>query len=385
MGTTVGIYMVYRMIINYGAIGSIRWRNTMSPILYIAYLLLGLVSFMWSTDVGYSALQWFMDIECLVFAYYFMRSMLMIETFFPESDIRFYNIIGNTAFLLLLVFIVGMFVNPTSFFREVEGGEDSRLGGYIMNPNELGMLCGLGISCLIFDLYRKKRKWYVLLKIVLIGFALIETKSRSSLVGLLIIIFFHVQRSESKIMKWSIYLSVLAVIPIAVEKLIMRKGGVDDVMSMTGRLPFWKALINEGLPHEPLFGFGFMRIAYKDKFSSVHSYTAHMTHNTFMQVLMNLGFVGFTLVLLQVFFTVRGFTKEGTEKKLMLLGFLIPVLINSFTEFGIFGESNYSIFFYQLLIFSISFQKSKYYSRAEKLHLFKRRPHLIPALSPEIS
>ena len=376
LGTTIGIYMVYRKIVNYGAIGSFSWRNVFSPLLYMAYMILGFISFMWSTDVGYSALQWFMDFECLIFAYYFLRCMLMLEEFFPDSTIRFYSIMGNTAFMLLLIFTVGMFVAPDAFFRLVEGGEEARLGGYIMNPNELGMLCGLGISCLIFDLYRKKRKWYVLIKIFIIGYALILTKSRSSLVGLLIIIFFHLQRSDNKLLKLGIYVGIAAVIPIAVQKLIMRKGGIDDILSMTGRMPFWTSLINEGLPREPLLGFGFMRIDYKDTFSSVHSYTAHMTHNTFIQVLMNLGFIGLTIALFQLFFTIRGFTKEEQEKKLMLLGILIPVLINSFTEFGIFGESNYSILFYQLLIFSISFKKNKFYTLAEKVHLYKRRPEL---------
>ena len=40
---------------------------------------------------------------------------------------------------------------------------------------------------------------------------------------------------------------------------------------MTGRIPFWTALLTEGLPMEPLLGFGFMRIAYEDYFQSVHT------------------------------------------------------------------------------------------------------------------
>jgi exopolysaccharide production protein ExoQ len=376
LGTTLGAWMVYRMIVKYGAVGSFQWRNPFSPLLYVGYLLLGFASFMWSTNPGYSALQWFMDVECLVFAYYFMRSIMLIDEFFPDSHIRFYNIMGNVAFVLLMIFTVGMFADPDDFFRLVEGGEDQRLGGYIMNPNELGMLCGLGVSCLIFDLYRKPDKWWTIFKILIITYSLIMTKSRSSLVGLLIVVFFHVRRSDKQWLKWAIYAGVLAAIPIAVEKLVMRKGGLDDVLSMTGRMPFWKALIAEGLPREPLLGFGFMRIDYNETFSSVHSYTAHMTHNTFMQVLMNLGFIGFTLAMLQLAVTIGGFLKQEVEKKLMLLGILIPVIINSFTEFGIFGESNYAILFYQLLIFSITFKKGKFYSRAEKIHLQKRRPEL---------
>jgi exopolysaccharide production protein ExoQ len=115
-------------------------------------------------------------------------------------------------------------------------------------------------------------------------------------------------------------------------------------------------LINEGLPREPLLGFGFMRIDYKEYFQSAHTYPGKMTHNTFMQVLMNLGLVGISIVLFQMIFTARGIMRENAEKKLMLLCLLIPLIINSFTEFGIFGESNYGILFYQLVIMYITFR-----------------------------
>lgn len=376
MGMTAFVILLHAKIINKGAISSFRFRNPFSPILYFAYLLLGFISFMWSTDPGYSALQWFMDVEGLVFAFYFVKCLMLLDTYFPGNKIRFYNLMGNVVFVLSLVFVIGMLVAPDTFFRLVEGGEDKRLGGYIMNPNELGMLSGLGISCLIFELYRLKKKSWTIIKILLIGGVLIMTKSRSSLFGLLLIVFFHLRRSDNKRLIYGIYLAVIAVIPLAVQKVIMRKGGIDDVLSMTGRMPFWKALINEGLPREPLFGFGFMRIDYKEKFESVHTYAGHMTHNTFMQVLMNLGFVGLCLALVQLFLTLRGFMQEKGEKKLMLVGIFIPVLINSFTEFGIFGETNYGILFYQLLIFLISVAPPARFTPAEKLYLETHRPFI---------
>lgn len=285
---------------------------------------------------------------------------------------------GNTAFVILLIFVIGSIVNPDDYYREVEGGEDQRLGGYIMNPNELGMFCGLGVSCLIFDLYRRKQMVWTIIKILILGYALVITKSRSSLVGLLLIIFFHIRQSNNKKLELAVYLGVGAVLPIAVEKLIMRKGGIDEILSMTGRMPFWKALVTEGLPREPLFGFGFQRIDYKDHFESVHTYAGHMTHNTFMQVLMNLGFVGFTIAILQLGFTIRGFMHEQKEMKLMLMGILIPVIINSLTEFGIFGETNYGILFYQLLIFFISIKIHPLFTREQKLYIKHKRPDWVP-------
>jgi hypothetical protein len=96
---------------------------------------------------------------------------------------------------------------------------------------------------------------------------------------------------------------------------------------------------------------------------------------------MNLGFVGFTIAMTQLFFTVRGFLKEEKEKKLMLVGILIPVIINSFTEFGIFGETNYGILFYQLLIFYISLSVNPHLTRKELVTLRVKRKDYVETLS----
>jgi exopolysaccharide production protein ExoQ len=274
-----------------------------------------------------------------------------------------------------------MYVDPDTFFRLTHGGEEARLGGYIMNPNELGMLAGVGVACLIFDIYRDRNKVWTIIKLIVIFYALYMTGSRSSLIGGLLIILFHIKQSENKRLKALIIAGVLLITPLAIYKVVLKDGDssrLEEVMSMTGRLPFWTALIQEGLPREPMLGFGFMRIDYKEFFQSTHTYPGKMTHNTFMQVLMSLGFIGLVIVIFQMIFTFRGFAMEEKEKKLMLFGILIPIMINSFTEFGIFGESNYGILFYQLLIFSISFQRSEYLSTREKLNLeakLKLRAH----------
>ncbi len=381
---TLGVIQIFRSIVARGAVPSFKWQNTFSPLLYASYLGLGLISILWSTDKGYSMLQWFMDFESLVFAFYFMRCFMLLDTYFPGHHIRFYNLIGNTAFVLELVFVIGMFVKPETFFRLTHGGEEARLGGFIMNPNELGMLCGVGISSLLFDLYRRHQRVFTFVKLAVLLYAMLMTGSRSSTGGVLLIAFFHINRSKNTKLKLAMYLGAAAIIPVMVQKIWMKAGGggMDEVMTMTGRLPFWTALINEAFPKEPWLGFGFMRIYYTDTFQSVHTYAGHMTHNTFMQVLMNLGIIGFTIVLFQMTFTIRGFARtEDKEKKLMLMGILIPVMINSFTEFGIFGETNYGILFYQLLIFSISMRRADFITRVERLNLVRRRPDLQPSFS----
>ena len=67
-----------------------------------------------------------------------------------------------------------------------------------MNPNELGMLAGVGVACLIFDLYRFKNKIWTVIKILVIFYALFMTGSRSSLIGALLIIFFHINQTKNQ-------------------------------------------------------------------------------------------------------------------------------------------------------------------------------------------
>ncbi|WP_246223983.1 O-antigen ligase family protein [Fulvivirga kasyanovii] len=379
MGVLLGSYIMYRRIIQYGAVDALTGQNLLAPVLYGGYLLLGFASFMWSTNVGYSALQWFMTSQTLVFCYFFIKSLYLLDEYFPGHPTRLYNLLGNSSFALLLIFVIGMWTAPDVFFRMTHGGEEARLGGYLMNPNELGMLAGIGVAGLLFDLKRDHKRGWTIFKLIILFYALYATGSRSSLIGALLIIGFHVRQSSNKKLKALIFAGMLLVTPVAVHKVILKDGDtsrLEEIMSMTGRLPFWKALINEGLPREPLLGFGFMRIDYKEYFQSAHTYPGKMTHNTFMQVLMNLGFVGITIVTFQMIFTFRGIFRENEEKKLMLLSLLIPLIINSLTEFGIFGESNYGILFYQLVIVYICFKRGPALTPKQRIHLMKRRPEL---------
>ncbi len=380
LAMTAAAYGTYRLVLRRGAVDSFRWHNSWSPLLYGAYLLLGLISLLWSRNPGYSLLQWLMDVETLVFAFYFVKCFLLLDEFFPDSPVRFYHVLGNATFLILGVFLVGLLIAPETFYRLTHDGEEARLGGFIMNPNELGMLCVVGIACLMFNFYRRHRLAWTFVKIGLLLLALVLTGSRSSLVGFLLIVFFHIQQAGNKRLKISANLAVLLAVPALVPLVFIKQGGLEEVLSMTGRLPFWHALLTEGLPREPLLGYGFMRISYGEYFQSVHTYAAQMAHNTFIQVLMNLGLVGFTIVMIQLGATIQGFVRTSSPQlRLLGVGLLIPILINSFTEFGIFGMTNYGILFYQFLICFVSLRFHALLTDRERLRLLRRRPELVVA------
>lgn len=380
MGLMLAAIFIYNKIVNYGAVNNLGYKNIFSPLLYLSYMGLGFVSFTWSTNPGFSALQWFMTFQSLVFSYFFIKSFKILDYFFEGHTIRLYHVLGNSVFVLQLIFVIGMYIDPDTFFRMTNGGEEARLGGIMMNPNELGMLAGVGIASLIFDLYDRPKKVGTLIKILIVAYALFMTGSRSSLIGVVLIVFFHINQTKKQGLKFAIIGAVLMVAPFAVHQVILKGGDkerLEEILTLTGRLPFWEALITEGLPREPLLGFGYMRIDYKEYFQSVHTYPGKMTHNTFIQVLMNLGFVGLLIALFQLFFTLIALSTENKETRLMLIGILIPIIINSFTEFGIFGESNYGILFYQMVIFSIAFKNNPRLTTVQKIFLKKRRPDWI--------
>jgi len=379
MGMLGASWLVYVKIINYGAVDSLKIQNPLAIGLYLAYLGLGLASFIWTSDLGVSALQWFMTSQTLIFCFFFIKSLYLLDEYFPGHRIRLYNILGNSIFAIIVIFLVGMWVNPDEFIRYTHGGTEARLGGFIMNPNELGMLAGVGVAGFLFDIKRDNQKWIAIVKIVILLYALFLTGSRSSLIGAVFIILFYIMLTNNTRLKLAIIGGMLLALPPLVHTVILKDGDaerVEEVLSMTGRLPFWQGLINEGLPREPWLGFGFMRIDYNDYFQSRNSYPGMMTHNTFIQVLMNLGFVGLVIVTFQMIFTFIGISREEPEKKLMLLSIMIPIMINSFTEFGIFGESNFGILFYQLIILYIAFKRNPIITPAQRLHLKITRPDL---------
>ncbi len=364
--------------------------NRMALWLYFLYLLLGFASFLWTTNIYFSALQWLMIVQSLVQAYLLYRIFLIYNWYFSNRPIRMTNVFSISVFIIASILLIGSVVAPDIFYRATHGGTEQRLGGYLMNPNELGMLTSLGSAVAFLELGKAKNKWFIISILIVNFIALVLTSSRSSVIGFLIVVTIIVNRTASAKVKFFVYMIIALAIPPLVQLIIFKQGNVEEVMNMTGRLPFWKALLNEGIVKEPWLGFGFQRIYYTERFVSLFAYPGMMTHNAFLQVLMNLGFIGFAVAIAQIVFTVRGVVNiKNIEYGNIFLAFIIPLIINSLTEFGIFGNANYAIFFYQLLIFIVVLRPKTHlnsYEYIKELRLRKYyglpKPEIIPGTRP---
>ncbi len=328
----------------------VEYQNITPFLLYCGYLLLGIISIFWTSSIQYTILQLSMIIEALVFAWFYIQLVAFYNKI-SDNDARFSWLFGVATMWICIAFMLGLFFDPDTYYRQTHGGEVSRLGGYIINPNELGMLAVLGAVMAYTELrnvaFKMTQIWVLLASVAV----LLLTQSRSSLGAFLIVTGICVFMSGNRKLIFGSIVSAVFALPILVRTIILKQGDVEEVMSMTGRLPFWQDLIMYGFTKEPLLGYGFMRISYSDKFDSIHSYAAGMTHNTFIQVLLNLGLVGGFICMFQMIATgfVIGNSKDSYHKVLAWL-MLIPLIINSTTEFGIFGESNYGIQFYQFVV-----------------------------------
>ncbi len=363
-------FRLYGKLRKNGYIASFDMRNSFVLYLYVAYLLMGGISLTYANDTPFAIIQLIRDVDLLIFAIYFTRVIKMINFFHPEKGLRFTALMCWGIFFNTMYFLIGYFVAEETFMRLTHGGDVARLGGFIMNPNELGMLANCGNATVFLELPFRKHKWLYLVVFGLNSYVLVLTGSRSSMIATFLVILYCISKSSNQKLKAVVLAGCLIVGPIAAKEIVFDedKGGAEEVMSMTGRLPFWKALLGEALPKEPYFGYGFMNIYYTKKFQGKNTYPASMTHNTFVQVVMNLGLVGFLLVLLQmsvVFRAVRRSTNR--EYKMAFTGIFIPIFINSLTEFGIWGETNYGVLFWQMiwLLFVVYYNPN--YNEKEKV------------------
>ena len=356
---TLAILLLSTYLLRKGISLRIRLRNSLAFWAYVAYLVLAAISISWAFDKTFALIQLFRDLDLFVFSFLLIRLLKSLEQVYPEQDVSLARMLYLPVSLNAAYFLLGYFLAPETFIRMTHGGDVARLGGLIMNPNELGMLCSFGAACILLKFSSFKRYLLPGVLLLICLYVMFLTGSRSSLIGFSLLFFLLLLKSNARGSKILLLASLLFVLPFAVQKVVLNeeKGGAEEVLSMTGRIPFWHALLTEALPQEPLLGFGFMNIYYTKYFQGKNTYPATMTHNTFVQVLLNLGFAGALLVLIQMassFRAVRLANRVYRKREFWIL--FIPLFINSLTEFGIWGETNYGILFYQLLFLSFVIQ-----------------------------
>lgn len=338
--------------------------------LYAVYLLLGAASLLWTSSLSSSLQQWLMDLEGFAFAFIYIALLQQYRFRNPDTDLSLPAILSVSVLSIGILFEAGMWLLPELFYRYTHGGAVARLGGFIINPNELGMLLVCGITSFLLRLTREGRyRISAVLALLFLTRQLMLTGSRSSLVALVLVMLVYGFTRSSIRLRLVMAGSIALILILAGLTFFVKQGDWNEVITLTGRLPFWHDLLTYNFPREPWLGYGYMRIDYADKFESLHAYAGAMTHNTFLQVLLGLGLSGLVLVFVQMtgfFLSVHRCRDAAFRTSTWLL--FIPLLINSITEFGIFGETNYGILFYLLLVIGAAAEPLRTYQRTRAIN-----------------
>ncbi len=362
----------------------IQFSSQMPVYLYMVFLIQGAISLTYTSSFAVSSMQLMMYVESFLFSYLFVRKVLTYEII----DVHFfYKIIFTSIGLIGVIFFAGTFIAPDLFFRFTYTDNANRLGGYLMNPNQMGLILVVLVlvSISLIDL-RKVIKHFLYYAAILMGlYCVYLTGSRSAAIAFLVsflCLLYLKGWGYKKILYVSCFVTILVLIPVYLQDLyskgisIMTRGDqVDDVLTLTGRLPFWADLIQDAIPKEFMFGYGFQRIFYTDFYFSKHSYAAEMAHNSYLQLFLSLGFIGFitgvALIVYCVYATIR---RPNDPKKKLALILSLPACINSLTEFGIFGLYNFGVLLFQVFIIYLSFRAIP----RERERAFVRSPEKTP-------
>jgi exopolysaccharide production protein ExoQ len=378
LGATAMLLGVFHHLKDLGHLAPGRITHTSGPILYLAYLGLGALSFLWTSDLKVSMLQWAMIMESFFFSWLFVRTVVMVNTHHPERRIDLFRVFSHAIFPIMVTFLIGGLFAEDVFHRGMRGGEEKRLGGWIMNPNELGMLASIGAAMAFMVALTTRSRIIPVLMLVVACQVMFATGSRSSAIGSLVLMAFLILKSTHRALRIGAITLLVLGIPLVAKYVIFKVGGgIEEVMSMTGRLPFWSALLQEGFVQHPYLGNGFMRIGPGDTFQGLNTYPGRMAHNTFIQVLMNLGAIGGLVVLAQVVASFSTFLRERAHPYApFFLVLFIPIMINSLTEFGVFGETNYGILFYQILVLLFTIRPNLHLTLRQRLQGLRATSHI---------
>lgn len=240
------------------------------------------------------------------------------------------------------------------------------------HPNTEAVFASL--LCLASRMFLSKFGWGNFFGIALFVFGMLVvwyTKSRTTLAGLLlslVIIQTLVIRGSSRVLLLAGLLA-FASLGLAATTMISQSstgalgrvatmGRQDDVSSLSGRLPLWEELITS-VEKKPILGYGYLAFWDSKKVESLSAtfrWEIPHAHNLYLDVLLDGGIIGLTLVLLAILTAFVEATKlyssEGRIEYAIIFGIFAYAVINGLAE-SIFKLPNFSLFVALTLCFSM--------------------------------
>jgi len=230
-----------------------------------------------------------------------------------HSTIRlFYSMQG-----LLLILLYFSPVAYKSYEDYVKVSSELTLG--FDNPNQTGIILFSTIAILLLvsvDETNKKIKWAMFLECAALCFLLILTDARTSIIGLLVTLYFVF--AKKKIKKNLLLADGIICFPLAFVYIYMLLSKTDLV-----NVVFWGKKLFSGrqrIYREALNVF-------TDKlFGNIEEFNFSNTHNAMLTILVNIGIVGIALYLLFTICSFNSLYKKCMTRKQLCCGVVILIL-----------------------------------------------------------
>jgi exopolysaccharide production protein ExoQ len=236
--------------------------------------------------------------------------------------------------------------------RRLTNSWNEEIIGVTMQKNSLGVICmlyGLGFLWLLRTVYldradpnRTPRLAAYSAVLLMIVWLLAECNSTTSIAGLIMAGGVMVVSTRPSLVRKPavVHLLVLAVLavalfPIFLDSSVLSAVGKDP--TLTGRTETWKLLLS--LPINPWLGTGFesfwMGNRLQQLWDALPNFYLNEAHNGYIEVYLNLGWVGVSLIGLILITGYRDIIdafRRNPERGALLLGFFLAVLFESLTE-----------------------------------------------------
>ncbi len=230
------------------------------------------------------------------------------------------------------------------------------------------------LVCLISRLFLSKLGWGNLIGISLLSFGMLVvwyTKSRTTLAGLLFSLMVTqmlVVRGPNRVLLIAAFIT-LASLGLAASTMISQSSSgefgklatmfrEDDVSSLSGRIPLWEELLNSA-SKKPLLGYGYLAFWTSEKveyLSATFRWEIPHGHNLYLDVLLDGGIVGLSLVgltiLLAFMESAKLYSTKNQIEYAILFGILAYAGFNGLAE-SLFKLPNFPLFVVLACCFSM--------------------------------
>lgn len=277
-----------------------KWNNFLT--LCIMYFIWSLLSAFWTILLNETIIACFSFLLPTILLCFIIYSVVITKKQIVQIQIAY--IAGCSVLAIMLIF------NYQSIMRVSEGNRASVLG---IDQNELSFFLLVGISFLLHLINRHQALWRRIVEYVLLGIFVIASLSTGSRGGFicLILIFFIWLTTPKKIKTYVIVIITILLMTIVIDTVIPDTV-IDRLINQKeefesgyfgGRGDIWILGINRFFEHEnTIIGIGFK--GWNKMSIETFGYLIS-SHNTYLETMIELGFIGLGIYLYMLWIPLK--------------------------------------------------------------------------------